>query len=166
MPFKTPMGLTYDVGDFGLAIKQLAELMDWNNFAKRKKKSVKLGKLRGIGLVPFIETPVGAPFEMGRLEIDENGIATIYAGTQNHGQGHETTYAQVVSDLLGIPFENINLTWGDTNDLPRGGGTHSDRSMRMMGTVLYKISKLIIKKSMPVAAHLLQVDEDELVFDD
>ena len=166
MPFKTPMGLTYDVGDFDLAIKQLAELIDWSNFAERKEKSVKLGKLRGISLVPFIETPVGAPFEMGRLEIDENGIATIYAGTQNHGQGHETTYAQVVSDLLGIPFENINLTWGDTNDLPRGGGTHSDRSMRMMGTVLYEISKLIIKKSMPVAAHLLQVDEDELVFDD
>lgn len=166
MPFKTPLGFTYDVGDFSIAINELAKLMDWKNFAQRKAASWRVGKLRGISIVPFIETPVGAPFEMGCLEIDRNGIATISAGTQNHGQGHETTYAQVVSDLLGIPFENIKLKWGDSDDLPVGGGTHSDRSMRMMGTVLYEISKIIIEKSKPVAAHLLQVEENELIFDD
>jgi carbon-monoxide dehydrogenase large subunit len=103
---------------------------------------------------------------MGRVEILDTGKVTIFAGTQNHGQGHETTYPQVISELLGIPYEDISLAWGDSKLLERGGGTHSDRSMRMMGQVLYKISKDLIKKAYPVAAHLLQADEKTISFID
>jgi aerobic carbon-monoxide dehydrogenase large subunit len=164
MPFTTVMGLTYDVGGFPEALNGVAKIMDWQGFASRREQSKANGKLRGISLVPFVETPVGAPFEMGRVEISAAGQATIFAGTQNHGQGHETTYPQVLSELLGIPYENISLAWGDSALLARGGGTHSDRSMRMMGTVLYEISKEIIEISKPVAAHLLQADETVIEF--
>ncbi len=166
MPFKTPMGLTYDVGGFPEALSSVAEIMDWQGFESRREQADARGKLRGISLVPFVETPVGAPFEMGRVEISANGQAVIFAGTQNHGQGHETTYPQVLSELLGIPYENISMAWGDSSKLARGGGTHSDRSMRMMGTVLYEISKEIIEISKPVAAHLLQADKDAIEFSD
>ena len=166
MPFTTAMGLTYDVGGYPEALTGVAEIMDWQSFAKRREQSKADGKLRGISIVPFVETPVGAPFEMGRVEITADGQTTIFAGTQNHGQGHETTYPQVLSELLGIPYENISMAWGDSAKLARGGGTHSDRSMRMMGTVLYQISREIIELSKPVAAHLLQADESAIEFID
>jgi len=166
MPFKTIMGLTYDVGDYPEALERMAKVVDYSNFGRRLKASLSNGMLRGISLVPFVESPVGAPIEMGRVEISSKGKITIFAGTQNHGQGHETTYSQVISDLLGIPYEDISLAWGDSNLLARGGGTHSDRSMRMMGQVLYKISKDLIDKASPVAAHLLQADRENIYFTD
>lgn len=166
MPFTTPTGLTYDVCDFDGALAHVARLCDWDDFENRRTEAQARGRLRGIGISPFIESPVGAPFEMARLEIDADGNTRIFAGTQNHGQGHESTYAQVVSDLLGIPFEKISLAPGDTGELPIGGGTHSDRSMRMMGTLLHRISKDIISQALPVAAKLLQSPEDEVSFGD
>ena len=164
MPFTTVMGLTYDVGDYPKALEELAKIIDYNNFNERRELSRSTGKLRGISLVPFVESPVGAPKEVGRVEISSEGKVMIYAGTQNHGQGHETTFPQVISHLLGIPYEDIYLAWGDSKLLANGGGTHSDRSMRMMGKVLFEISQDLIKKVRPVAAHLLQADEKNLIF--
>ena len=164
MPFKTVMGLTYDVGDYSNALERVAKIINYDSFYKRRKISSLGGKLLGISLVPFVESPVGAPKEMGRVEISNTGKTTIFAGTQNHGQGHETTFPQVISDLLGIPYEDIFLAPGDTKLLKLGGGTHSDRSMRMMGKVLYEISKDLIKKAIPVAAHLLQADAKNINF--
>ena len=129
MPFKNAMQMTYDVGDFHAVFDKVIKLMDFDNFIKRKEKAYKFSKSRGISVVPFIETPVGAPMEMGKVVISKSGTTTIYAGTQNHGQGHETTYAQVLGQLLGIPLENIVLENGDSNNLPIGGGTHSDLSL-------------------------------------
>ena len=166
MPFDTVMGLTYDVGGYPEALEGVADIMKYDDFEARRAQSKANGKLRGISLVSFIESPVGAPFEMGRVEIYADGQATIFAGTQNHGQGHETTYPQVVSELLGIPYEDISMAWGDSMLLERGGGTHSDRSMRMMGTVLYEISKELVEIAKPVAAHLLQADESAVEFVD
>jgi carbon-monoxide dehydrogenase large subunit len=117
-------------------------------------------------IVPDIESSISAPFEMARLEIGTDGSTCIYAGTQNHGQGHESAYAQVVSDLLGIPFEKISLARGDTVELAIGGGTHSDRPMRMMGTLLRKISADIVAQALPLAAKLLQAPEAAVAFSD
>lgn len=164
MPYTNAVGLTYDVGDFPKALDTAAELIDWPGFAERRRESEAKGLLRGISIAPFIETPVGAPFESARLEIAPDGKTTIFAGTQVHGQGHETTYSQVVSDLLGIPFENITLAQGDSDNLPVGGGTHSDRSMRMVGTLLHRISKELIEKTTPIAAELLQSESDQISF--
>ena len=166
MPFTNPVGMTYDVGDFPRALDVAADLVDWRGFEERRHEAKSRGMLRGISIVPFVETPVGAPFESARLEITSDGTATIFAGTQAHGQGHETTYAQVVSDLLGVPFENISLAQGDSDALPIGGGTHSDRSMRMIGTLLHQISGEIIEISTPVAAELLQSEPDQISFTD
>ena len=166
MPFTTPVEITYDVGDFPGAFDAAAEMIDWPGFAMRRATSEADGKLRGISIVPFVETPVGAPIDSGRLDLEADGQTTIYAGTQNHGQSHETTYAQVVSDLLGIPFEKIGLAWGDSDELPMGGGTHSDRSMRMMGTVLYRICQEVIQTLKPHAAALMQTETDGVTYDD
>ncbi|MGI9378793.1 MAG: xanthine dehydrogenase family protein molybdopterin-binding subunit [Methyloligellaceae bacterium] len=166
MPYKTAMGMTYDVCAFEEALDTAEELCNWQDFDARRAESEKNANLRGIAIVPFVETPVGAPFEMARLDIRPGGDTVIYAGTQNHGQGHETTYSQIVSDLLGIPFEKISLAGGDTEELPIGGGTHSDRSMRMLGTLLYNISQDIIEQARPVAAHLLQAREEDIVYSD
>ncbi len=166
MPFTNPVGMTYDVGDFPRALDRVAELADWQGFKERRRETASRGMLRGISIVPFVETPVGAPFDSARLEIAADGTATIFAGTQVHGQGHETTYAQVVSDLLGVPFENISLARGDSDELPIGGGTHSDRSMRMIGTLLHQISGEIIEKTAPVAAELLQSEPAQIAFAD
>lgn len=166
MPFTTPTGLTYDVCDFDQALQKVAGLCDWSGFEQRRAEAQSRGRMRGIGITPFIESPVGAPFELARLQIDPDGNACIYAGTQNHGQGHESTYAQVVSDLLGIPFEKISLARGDTGELAIGGGTHSDRSMRMMGTLLHRISTDIVAQALPVAAKLLQMPEEDISFSD
>jgi len=166
MPFTTVMGLTYDVGNYPQALETVASMIDYNDFENRQKEAFSKGKLRGVSLVPFVETPVGAPIEMGRVEINDKGNVTIFAGTQNHGQGHETTYSQVLSELLGIPFEDISLAWGDSDLLVKGGGTHSDRSMRMMGKVLVEISKDLVEKAKPVAAHLLQVAEGVINFEE
>jgi carbon-monoxide dehydrogenase large subunit len=166
MPFTTATGLTYDVCDFDQALQKVAGLCGWHDFEERRVAARSRGYLRGISIVPFIESPVGAPFEMARLEIGTDGSTCIYAGTQNHGQGHESTYAQVVSDLLGIPFEKISLARGDTGELAIGGGTHSDRSMRMMGTLLHRISTDIVAQALPLAAKLLQAPEEAVTFSD
>lgn len=166
MPHTTAMGLTYDDCAFDEALSRVAEQCDWQGFEARRADSRAAGKLRGIAITPFIESPVGAPFERARLEIDADGDTRIYAGTQNHGQGHATTYAQVVSDLLGIPFENIRLARGDSAELPIGGGTHSDRSMRMMGTLLHQMSADIVEQTRPLAAKMLQLPEESIRFAD
>ena len=166
MPYKSVMGLQYDVCAFEEALDKAAAQCDWAGFEDRRRDAEARGKLRGISVVPFIESPVGSPVEAGRVEIAADGITTIFAGTQVHGQGHETTYAQVISDLLGIPFEDITLAPGDTNELTMGGGTHSDRSMRIMGTLLHQMSQEIIEQARPVAAKLLQTDADKLVYED
>ncbi|MEE2746182.1 MAG: xanthine dehydrogenase family protein molybdopterin-binding subunit [Pseudomonadota bacterium] len=163
-PFVNPLGLKYESGDFINAFNSAVKKLDVDGFLNRRNLSIRKDRLRGISVVPFIESPVGAPVEKGRVEISADGWTTIFAGTQNHGQGHETTYAQVVSETLGLPFDKISLAWGDTNELDVGGGTHSDRSMRMMGTVLFEICKRIIEESIPIAANLLQCDDKYVKF--
>ncbi len=166
MPCTSPLGLAYEDCAFEEAFDSAAELIDWDRFEARRSEAAARGRLRGIALVPFVESPVGAPFETAALAIAPDGETVITAGTQNHGQGHETSYAQVVSDLLGIPFEKIALARGDSDALPAGGGTHSDRSMRMVGTLLHEIARDIVAQALPVAATLLQADAAEVSFAD
>ena len=166
MPYTSPAGLTYDVGDFPAALERAAELADWNGYESRRRATEARGLKRGIAIVPFVESPVGAPMEMVRVQIGSDGKTTVQAGTQNHGQGHETTYAQVISELLGIPFDDVMLEDGDSDALPFGGGTHSDRSMRMAGELLYEAAGDLIAQALPDAARLMQADEEDVVFED
>jgi carbon-monoxide dehydrogenase large subunit len=166
MPWTSPLGLTYEECAFAEALDDVAARIGWAGFETRRAGAAARGRLRGIAVSPFIESPVGAPFETVRVEIAADGRATIRAGTQNHGQGHETSYAQVVSDRLGIPFERIALAGGDTDAVALGGGTHSDRSMRMAGTLLVDCARQLVETARPTAAELLQADNDSVTFED
>ncbi len=163
LPRMSPMGLPYDSGDFPRNMERVIELADWQGFEPRRQEARKRGKLRGIGLSNYIESPVGAPRERIELRVLPDGTTDIVSGTQSTGQGHETTFAQVVADHLGVPFESIRLRTGDTAFVKLGGGTHSDRSMRLGGKLLIDACGELLDKAREVAALRLKVDADRLV---
>ena len=138
LPFTTPMGLTYDSGDFAANMDQVAGMADWSGFPQRRTESEGRGMLRGIGIANYIEAPVGAPRERVRVRVLPQRRVEIVAGTQSSGQGHETTFAQVVADALDVPIETIALITGDSDVIAVGGGSHSNRSMRIAGTLLVR----------------------------
>lgn len=166
LPYKSPMGLTYDSGDFAGNMKRVLELADWDGFAARRAEAVARGRLRGIGLVNYIEAPVGAPRERIDLTVLPEGVVDIISGTQTQGQGHATTFAQVVVAQLGVPLKSVRLRTGDTAVSKLGGGSHSDRSMRLGGTLLVQASAQIVEAGRQVAALLLQAEAGELRFAD
>jgi carbon-monoxide dehydrogenase large subunit len=162
LPRMSPMGLPYDSGDFRGNMERAIELADWQGFESRRQEARQRGKLRGIGLSNYIESPVGAPRERIELRILPDGTTDIVSGTQSTGQGHETTFAQVVAEHLGVPFESIRLRTGDTAFVKWGGGTHSDRSMRLGGKLLIEASAELIRTARGVAAHCLGVEAERL----
>jgi len=136
LPYTTAMGLTYDSGDFIGNMERACALSDWDHFAERRAASERRGRLRGIGVANYVEAPVGAPRERVRVRVLPQGSVEILTGTQSSGQGHETAFAQVVADQLDVPLEAIRLITGDTRVVDVGGGSHSNRSMRIVGTLL------------------------------
>jgi carbon-monoxide dehydrogenase large subunit len=164
MPYLSPMGLNYDSGDFAGNMERVLELADWDGFAARRAASQAQGKLRGIGLVNYIEGPVGAPRERIEMRVLPEGVLDIVAGTQTQGQGHHTTFAQVVVAQLGVAIDSIRLRTGDTAFVSVGGGTHSDRSMRLGGTLLVEAAAQIVSGAKADAAALLGVDPAQLSF--
>jgi aerobic carbon-monoxide dehydrogenase large subunit len=136
LPYTTQMGLTYDSGDFVGNMDRACTLAAWDRFPDRRAASERRGRLRGIGVANYIEAPVGAPRERVRVRVLPQGSVEIVTGTQSSGQGHETAFAQVVADKLDVPFETIGLVTGDTRMVAVGGGSHSNRSMRIVGTLL------------------------------
>ena len=157
LPRQSPMGLPYDAGNFPANMERVLQLSDWYGFAKRRADSASRGRLRGIGIANYIESPVGAARERIELQVDGEGRIDIVSGTQSTGQGHETTFVQVVADQLGLPLECIRLCTGDTSFVKVGGGSHSDRSMRLGGTLLLQASAQLIEKARVAAADRLNV---------
>jgi carbon-monoxide dehydrogenase large subunit len=166
LPYRSATGLTYDSGDFRHNMTRALELADWRGFATRKREAKKRGQLAGIGLSNYVESPVGIPVEYVRVTVQPEGVVEAAAGTQSTGQGHETTFAQVLADQLGILPEQVRLVTGDTAIVPRGGGSHSDRSMRLAGTLLVRTSERIIAQARAVVAALVEVKVDDVAFDD
>src|SRR5262245_63265355 len=111
-------------------------LADWSEFRKRKAEAKKRCKLRGIGLANYIELTMGYPREWSQVKVLPGGEVEVSVGTLSSGQGHETSFAQCVSEWLGVPFEAVRLVQGDTDIIPVGGGSHSGRSMRMAGVCM------------------------------
>jgi carbon-monoxide dehydrogenase large subunit len=156
-------GWTYDSGDFARLTERCLELADWNDYPSRKKQSEKNGKLRGRALIYYLEDS-GVFNERMELRFDPSGMVTVVAGTHNHGQGHATTYAQLVSDWLGVPFENIRLVQGDTDAVSFGRGTYASRSAMLGGSALRAAADGIIEKAKPLAAHLMEASQKDLEF--
>ena len=166
LPYRTAMGLTYDSGDFAGNLERALEMADWSRFAGRRAQSQARGRLRGIGLANYVESPVGAAREQVTVAVAEDGAVEVLAGTQSTGQGHETTYIQVVADALQTEMSAIRLVSGDTRRIEVGGGTHSNRSMRLAGTLLVRACAEIIARARAIAAAELGAPEAEIVHED
>jgi carbon-monoxide dehydrogenase large subunit len=166
LPYRTATGLTYDSGDFSGNLSRVLEIADWNGFAARRRQAKKRGALLGIGVANYVETPVGMPHERVALEVTGAGRVDLVVGTQSSGQGHETSFRQVIADALGIEPGAINFVGGDSAVLASGGGTHSDRSMRLAGSLMIETSRSVIEKARGIAAVMLQVDEADIAFSD
>ncbi|VCU71497.1 Caffeine dehydrogenase subunit alpha [Pigmentiphaga humi] len=158
LPYRNPMGLTYDSGDFAGNLDQAIALADWHGFEERRRASLARGRLRGIGVANYIESPVGAARERIELTVLPDGTVDLVAGTQSQGQGHATTFAQVLASQLGVPLASIRLRTGDTAFVSAGGGTHSDRSMRLVGTLLVQAAAQLIETGTEAALDMLSAD--------
>ncbi|MDO9442796.1 MAG: xanthine dehydrogenase family protein molybdopterin-binding subunit [Beijerinckiaceae bacterium] len=166
MPYMTQMGLLIDSGDFIGNMDMAMEHSDWKGFEARRNESEKNGKLRGIGLGNFVEAAGGRPTEEMRVRISADGKATVFAGTYSHGQGHETVYAQLIEEYLGVPFDDVSLVQGDTATSPMGSaGTFGSRSSWMGGLGIRRSSDAIVAKGKKIAAKLLQGDEEAVSFE-
>jgi carbon-monoxide dehydrogenase large subunit len=159
------VGWTYDSGDFARLTDRAVELADWNGYEARKRSSEQKGRLRGRSLIYYLEDS-GVFNERMELRFDPSGMVTIVAGTHSHGQGHATTYAQLVSDWLGVPFENIRLVQGDTDAVSFGRGTYASRSAMLGGSALKGAADAIVEKAKLMAAHLLEAAGADLEFKD
>jgi carbon-monoxide dehydrogenase large subunit len=165
-PYANPLGMTYDSGDYSKVMDRALTLADWKGFAKRKRESKRNGKLRGIGLANYIEATSGAPREYSKVDVQPEGRIDVTVGTLSSGQGHETSFAQCIAEWLGAPIDSVRLIQGDTDIVPVGGGTHSDRSMRMAGVVMGKASQAMIEKATRIAGHVLEADVNDIAFVD
>ncbi len=177
MPYRTPIGPTYDSGDFPAIFAQALAAGDYAGFAARRSESQARGKLRGIGLACYLESSGVAPsrlagmmgaragfFESAEIRVEPDGGLRAYLGTHNHGQGHATSFAQILSDRLGVPLAKIEIVEGDTAAVPYGTGTFGSRSIAVGGSALDRAAMKIVAKGKKIAAHLLEAAEADIEF--
>ncbi len=166
-PYRTAAGLTYDSGDFAGNMRKVLDAADWKGFERRRKAALKRGLLAGIGLANYIECPVGAPHERVDLRVNsQDGRIDLTIGTQSTGQGHETSFAQVIADMFGVRPHDVRLIVSDTDKVVSGGGSHSDRSMRIGGALMTDAGAQIVQKARRIAARLLECEERAIRFED
>jgi aerobic carbon-monoxide dehydrogenase large subunit len=178
-PHQTPVILTYDVGDYDASLKKAMEIANYKGFGKRKRDSARNGKLRGIGFSTYIEACGIAPsqaagalgsgvggWESAEIRVNPTGSVEVLTGSHSHGQGHETTFAQLVSARLGVPMENVSVIHGDTETVQFGMGTYGSRSGAVGMSAIVKALDKVEVKAKKVASHLLEVAESDIVFKD
>ncbi len=178
-PYQTPVILTYDCGDYGASLDKALEVADYANVAARKADAQSRGKLHGVGFSAYIEACGIAPsaavgslgagvglWESGKIRFNATGNLFVYTGSHSHGQGHETTFAQLMSSYLGIPTDQVEVIHGDTEKTPMGMGTYGSRSLAVGGSALVKAAEKIIAKGKKIAAHLMEASEGDIEFAD
>ena len=164
-PYTSATGETYDVGDFHRVLDRIEITSDRAGFDARKAQSEASGKLRGLGLCYYIESILGDPSETATVEFQETGRVHIYVGTQSNGQGHETVYAQFLSDQTGIPVEFIDVIQGDSDLIAHGGGTGGSRSVTVQNTATLATVDKMITAFIPFVADQMGVAADQVEFD-
>ncbi len=178
-PHQTPVIMAYDTGDYGASLKKALELADYKGFGKRKRESARNGKLRGIGLSTYIEACGIAPsqavgslgagvglWESAEVRVNPTGSVEVLTGSHSHGQGHETTFAQLVSERLGIPFDSISIVHGDTDKVQFGMGTYGSRSGAVGMSAIVRALDKVEAKAKKVAAYMLEAAEGDIEFKD
>jgi carbon-monoxide dehydrogenase large subunit len=166
MPYRNAVGMVYDSGRYEENMTAAMEIADWKGFPARRRDAKRRGKLAGLGLANYVESSIGAPKEQAQIRVRPDGRVDVVIGTQPSGQGHETSFAQVVSDLLGVPPDTIRIILGDTDIVRVGGGSHSGRSMRHAATVFSKAAAELIEKGRRIAASVLGTPADRIAFMD
>ncbi|MDB5648694.1 MAG: carbon-monoxide dehydrogenase large subunit [Hyphomicrobiales bacterium] len=166
MPYTNAVGATYDSGTYEANMDLAMKIADWNGAEARRAEAQKRGKLFGLGFANYVESSIGSPRERAEITIHPEGKVSCVIGTQPSGQGHETSFAQVVADLCSVPVETVTIILGDTDIVKVGGGSHSGRSMRHAGTVISKASTLLIEKGKRIAGTILGKDADQIEFTD
>jgi len=164
MPYRNAVGMLYDSGRYEENMDTAIAIADWNGFAARRRDAARRGKLAGRGLANYVESSIGAPKEQAQIKVRPDGRVAVVIGTQPAGQGHETSFAQVVADLLGVAAESVEIILGDTDVVRVGGGTHSGRSMRHAATVFAKAAADLIDKGRRIAATALATTPDRIAF--
>ena len=163
-PYKNAVGLTYDNGEYELGMDAALRLAEYEKFAARRAESKSRGKLLGFGVANYIEGAGGAPRERAEVTIEPTGRVELVLGTMNSGQGHETSFAQLLTGWLGVPFESVDYVAHDTDRVKAGGGSHSGRSMRIASLAIGEASDAIIEKGRQMAAHMLEVAPADIEF--
>ncbi len=178
-PYATPVALTYDIGNYDATLDDAMKVADVAGFPARKAAAAKRGMLRGLGYASYIEACGLAPsnvagalgaraglFEAGQVRVNPTGSVTVFTGSHSHGQGHETTFAQIVAGRLGIDIGNVEVVHGDTGRIPFGMGTYGSRSLSVGGTAIVKALDKVVAKGKKIAAHLLEAAEGDIEFKD
>jgi aerobic carbon-monoxide dehydrogenase large subunit len=179
MPYKTPVGPTYDCGDFPKIFARALEVAGYDGFATRRSEAARRGRLRGIGMACYVESSGVAPsrfagangarvgfYEAASIRVEPDGAIRAMLGTHNHGQGHATTFAQILSSRFGTPVEKIDVVEGDTDAVPHGTGTFGSRSIAVGGCALDRAADKIVAKGKLIAAHLLEAAAGDVDFND
>ena len=163
-PFTNPFGLTYDSGDYPAAMETALQMADWSGFSIRRADARARGRYRGIGIANYVEITSGAPRERTEITVKPEGRVELVMGTMSSGQGHETSFAQLVTEWLGVPFDCIDYVAHDTLRVAAGGGSHSGRSMKMAATIVHHATAAIIDKGRKIAGHVLETGEADIEF--
>jgi len=177
-PYQTPVIMTYDAGDYEASLEAAMAAADWNGFAARKAEAARRGMKRGIGMSCYIEACGIAPsaavgslgagvglWESAEVRVNAVGTIEVMTGSHSHGQGHETTFAQLIADRFGIPIDNVNIVHGDTDKVQMGMGTYGSRSGAVGMSAVVKALDKVEAKAKKIAAHLMEADESDIVIE-
>jgi carbon-monoxide dehydrogenase large subunit len=164
-PYANALGITYDSGAYEEAMERALTLADWAGFPARRAAARQRGKRRGIGVANYVEITSGAPRERTEITVLPEGKVELVMGTMASGQGHETSFAQLVTEWLGVPFDSIGYVAHDTLRVAAGGGSHSGRSMKLAATIVGDATDAIIAKGRKIAGHLFEAGEPDIEFD-
>ena len=176
-PYQTPVALEYDTGNYDATLDDALQLADYAGFESRRSEAKQRGKFRGIGISCYIEACGIAPsqvagalgaraglFESATVRVNPTGSVTVLTGSHSHGQGHETTFAQLVVENLGVDFDQVEVVHGDTGQIPFGMGTYGSRSLAVGGVALQNALDKVVEKGKKIAAHLLEAGEGDVEF--
>ena len=174
-PYQTPVAVQYDTGDYHATMDKLGEIADFEGFAERRKESEAKGRLRGLGVNAYIEACGIAPsslvgqlgaraglYESATVRVNATGGIVVMTGSHSHGQGHETSFSQVVADMIGIPEDQVEIVHGDTDRTPMGMGTYGSRSLAVGGSAMVRAAEKIIAKAKKIASHLMEASEGDI----
>ncbi len=178
-PYQTPVALAYDLGDYNATLEEALRVIDYDGFAQRRQESERRGKRRGLGFSTYIEACGLAPsniagaigasiglYETAEVRFSPSGTVSVFTGTQTQGQGHETAFAQIVAQRLGVPMANVRVVHGDTGEVQWGHGTYGSRSLAVGGSAIAQACDKAVNKARKVAAHLMEASETDITFED